>query len=114
MVGDSNDNTNFPHELLLTNRQVASIRKAFAKNTSTDIKLSQTQLSKMIQSGGFLGNLLGKLASPLMKEAMPLAKNVLAPLGLSASMSAIDGSIKKKMLGSGTTTLLISMMKWMK
>ena len=53
MVGDSNDNTNFLHELLLTNRQVANIRKAFAKNTSTDIKLLKTQLSKMIQSGGF-------------------------------------------------------------
>ena len=108
MIGNSNDNTNFPHELLLTNRQVANIRKAFSKNASTDIKLSKTQLSKMIQSGGFLGNLLGKLAGPLIKVAMPLAKNVLAPLGLSAAMSAIDGSIKKKMLGSGATTLIIS------
>ena len=108
MVSNSNDNTNFPHELLLTNRQVANIRKAFAKNASTDIKLSKTQLSKMIQSGVFLRNLLGKLAGPLMKVAMPLAKNVLAPLGLSAAMSAIDGSIKKKMLGSGTTTFIIS------
>ena len=105
MVSNSNDNTNFPHELLLINRQVANIGKAFAKNTSTDIKLSKTQLSKMIQSGG---NLLGKLAGPLMKVAVPLAKNVLAPLGISAAMSAIDGSIKKKMLGSGTTTLIIS------
>ena len=108
MVSNSNVNTNFPHELLLTNRQVANIRKAFAKNTSTDVKLSKAQLSKIIQSGGFLGNLLGKLAGPLMKVAMPLAKNVLAPLGISAAMSAIDGSIKKKMLGSGTTTLIIS------
>ena len=108
MVSNSNDDTNFPHELLLTKRQVANIRKAFAKNISTDIKLSKTQLSKMIQSGGFLGNLLGKLAGPLMKVAIPLAKNVLAPLGISAAMSAIDGSIKKKMLGSGTTTLIIS------
>ena len=108
MVSNSYDNTNFPHELLLTNRQVANIRKAFAKNTSTDIKLSQTQLLKMIQSGGFLGNLLGKLADPLMKVTMPLAKNVLVPLGISAAMSAIDGSIKKKMFGSGTTTLIIS------
>ena len=108
MVGNSNDNTNFPHELLLKNRQVANIRKGFAKNTSTDIKLSKTQLSKMIQSGGFLGNLLGKLAGPLMKVAMPLAKNILAPLGLPAAMSAIDVSIKKKMLGSGATTLIIS------
>ena len=62
----------------------------------------------MIQSGGFLGNLLGKLAGPLMKVAMPLAKNVLAPLGISAAMSVIGESIKKKMLGAGTTTLIIS------
>ena len=89
MVGNSN-------ELLLTNRQVANIRKAFANHSSSDIKLSKTQLSKMIQSGGFLGKLLGKLPGPLMEVAMPLAKNVLAPLGLSAAMSAIDGSIKKK------------------
>ena len=108
MVRNSNDNTNVPHELLLTNKQVANIRKAFANHSSIDIKLSKTQLSKMTQSGGFLGNLLGKLAGPLMKVAMPLAKNVLAPLGLSAAMSAIDGSIKKKMLGSGTTILIIS------
>ena len=107
MVGDSNDNTNFPHKLLLANRQVANIPKAFAYHSSTDIKLSKTQLSKMIQLGGFLGKLLGKLAGPLMKVAMPLAKNVLAPLGLSAAMSAIDGSIKKKMLGSGATTLSV-------
>ena len=108
MVSNSNDNTNFPHELLLTNRQVANIRKAFAKNTSIDIKLSKTQSSKMMQSGGLLGKLLGKLAGPLMKVGVPLAKNVLAPLGISAAMSAIDGSIKKKILGSGMTTLIIS------
>ena len=108
MVGNSNDNTNFPHKLLLTDRQVANIRKAFANNLSTEVKFSKSQLLKMSQSGGFLGNLLSRLAGPLMKVAMPLAKNVLAPLGLSAAMSAIDGSIKKKMLGSGTTTLIIS------
>ena len=98
MVSNSNDNTNFPHELLLTNRHAADIRKAFAKNTSIDIKLSKTQLTKMIQSVGFLGNLLDKLACPLMKVAMLLAKNVLATLGLSAAMSAIDRSIKKRCL----------------
>ena len=108
MVGNSNDNTNFHHKLLLTDRQVANIRKAFSNNLSRDVKFSKTQLLKMSQSGGFLGNLLSKLAGPLMKVAMPLAKNVLAPLGLTAAMSAIDGSIKKKMLGSGTTTLIIS------
>ena len=62
----------------------------------------------MIQSGVFLGNLLGKLAGPLTKIAMTLAKNVLVPVGISAAMSAIDGSIKKKVLGSGMTTLIIS------
>ena len=56
MVSNSNDNTNFPDELLLTNRQVANIRKTFTNHSSIDINLSKTQLSKMIQSGGFLGN----------------------------------------------------------
>ena len=69
---------------------------------SVDIKLSKKQIKTLIQSGGFLGSLLGKLVGPLMKVAMPLAKNVLAPLGLTAAMSAIDGSIQKKMLGSGS------------
>ena len=108
MVGNSNDNTNFPHKLLLTDRQVANICKAFSNNLATDVKFSKTQLLKMSQSGEFLGNLLSNLAGPLMKVAMPLAKNVLAPLGLTVAMSAIDGSINKKMLGSGTTTLIIS------
>ena len=114
MVGNSNDNTNFPHELLLTNRQVANIRKAFAKNTSTDIKLSKTQLSEMIQSGGFLGRLLGPLLKtglPLIKSVIkPLAKSVLIPLGLTAAASAAGARIHKKILGSGhnNTTLIIS------
>ena len=60
---------------------------------ATDIKLSNAQIKKIIQSGEFLGKLLCKLAGPLMKVAMPLAKNVLAPLGLTAAMSAIDGGI---------------------
>ena len=98
MVGNSNDNTNFPHKLLLTDRQVANIRKAFSNNLSRDVKFSKTQLLKMMQSGGFLGNLLSKLAGPLMKVAMPLPKNVLVALGLTAAMSAIDGSIKKRCL----------------
>ena len=59
MIGG--DETNCPHKLLLTNRQVANLRKAFANHLSTDIKLSKTQLSKMIQSGGFLGRLLALL-----------------------------------------------------
>ena len=68
---------------------------------ATDLKLSRAQIKKLIQLGGFLGKLLSKLAGPLMKVAMPLAKNVLAPLGLTAVMSAIDRSIQKKIHGSG-------------
>ena len=68
MIGNSDDNTNFPHKLLLTNRQVANLRKTFAKHTLADIKLSKTQLSKKIQSGGFLGRLLG----PLLSTGLPL------------------------------------------
>ena len=63
---------------------------------STDLKLSKAQISKISQSGGFLGSLLSKLAGPLMKVAIPLAKNVLAPLGITAAPSAIDTSIQKK------------------
>ena len=105
MVGNSGDNTNFPHELLLTNRQGANIRKAFANNLSTDNKFSKFQLSKMIQSGGFLGKLLGPLLKtglPLIKSVIkPLAKSVLVPLGLTAAASAVDAGIHKKILGSG-------------
>ena len=90
-----------PHELLLTTRQNSNLRNAYNNNSATDIKLSKTQIKKIIQSGEFLGNLLSKLAGPLMKVALPLAKNVLAPLGLTAAMSAIDGSIQKKIHGSG-------------
>ena len=86
---------NLPHELLLTARQKTKLRKAFANSMSTDIKLSKTQISEIIQSGGFLGTLLSKLPGPLMKVAVPIAKNVLAPLRLTAAMSAIDGTIKK-------------------
>ena len=75
---------------------------------STDIKLFKAQISKTIQFGGFLGSLLSKLAGPLMKVAVPLAKNVLAPLGIIATPSAIDAGILKKNHGSGTTTFIIS------
>ena len=92
-----------PHELLLTTRQNTKLRNAIYNNLATDIKLSKSQIKKLIQSGGFLGKLLSKLASPLMKVAMPLAKNVLSTLGLTAAMSATDGSIQKKIHGSGPT-----------
>ena len=112
MIGDSNDETNFPHELLLTERHISSIRKAFSNNSTIDVKFSKTQLSKMRQSGGFLGKLLGPLLKaglPLIKNVItPLAKSVLIPLGLTLAASAADAGIHKKMLESGNTTLIIS------
>ena len=91
MVGD--DETNFPHKLLLTNEQFENLLKAFANKLSTDINLSKTQLSKMVQSGGFLGRLLGPLLKtglPLIKNVIkPLAKSVLISLGLTAAASGI-------------------------
>ena len=111
MIGDNE--TNFLHKLLLINKQVTNLRKAFANYLSTDIKLSKTQLSKMIQSGGFLGRLLGPLLKtglPLIKNVIkPLAKSVLVPLGLTVAGSAADGGIHKKASWSGNmTTLIIS------
>ena len=85
-----------PHELLLTERQKAKLRNAFNNNMSTHIKLSKAQITKIIQSAGFLGSLLSKLAGPLMKVAVPVAKKILAPLGITAAASAIDAGIKKK------------------
>ena len=77
------DETNFPHKLLLTNRQISNLRQAFGNFFSTDIKLSNTQLSKMIQSGGFLSRLLG----PLLKTGLPLMKNVIKPLAKTVLIS---------------------------
>ena len=95
-----------PHELLLTTRQSTELRNAVNNNLATDIKLSEAQIKKIIQSGGFLGKLLIKLAGPLMKVVMPLAKSVLAPLGLTAAMSAFDGGIQKKMRGDGIKLII--------
>ena len=95
-----------PHELLLTTRQNTKLHNAINNNLATYIKLGKAEIKKFIQSGGFLGKLLSKLAGPLMNVAMPLAKNVLAPLGLTAAMSAIDGSIQKKIHGSGIKLII--------
>ena len=106
MVGNSDDKTNFPHKLLLTNRQTLSLRKAFNNHTSADIKFSKPQLTK-IQKGGFL-----KFLMSLLKSGLPLLKSVVKPLGmlgLNDATSATDAAIYKKILGSGNhTTLVIS------
>ena len=92
----------------MTTRQKTKLRNAFNNNISTDLRLSKAQISKIIQSGGFLGSLLSKLAGPLIKVAIPLAKNVLALLGITAAASEIDARIQKKIRSSGTTTLIDS------
>ena len=109
------DGNDLPHESLLTTRQKTKLRNAFNNNISTDLKLSRAQISKIIQSGGFLGRLLGPLLKtglPLIKNVIkPLAKSVLIPLGLTAAASAADAGIHKKILGSGhnnNTVLIIS------
>ena len=101
-----------PPELLLTTRQITKLRNAFNNNMSTNLKLSGAQISKIIESGGFLGRLLGPLLKtglPLIKNVIKsLAKSVLISLGLTAAASAADAGIHKKILGSGTATLIIS------
>ena len=113
VVGDSNDENNFPHKLSLTDTQILKLRKIFANNSSANIKLSKTQLYKIGQWGGFLGRRLG----PLLKTGLPLTGNVLKPLDKSvlipvgltaAAAAATDSAIHKKMFGSGNTTLIIS------
>ena len=100
MIGNSDDETNVPHKLLLTNRQFPNLHKTFGNNEPVNIKLSKTQLSKMIQSGGFLGRRLGPLIKtglPLMTNVMkPLAKIVLNLLELTEAASVASAGIHKK------------------
>ena len=102
VVSDSNEENILPHNLLLTNRQVSKLRKAFVNNSSANIKSSKTQLYKIGQSGGFLGRRLGTLLKtglPLIGNVLkPLAKTVLIPLGLTTAASATDHAIHKKCL----------------
>ena len=112
VVGDFNDQNNFPHQLLLINTHNSRLRKAFENGSSANIKLSKTQLYKTGQSGRLLGSLFG----PLLKTGFsligsilkPLAKSVLIPLRLTAAASAPNAAIHEKMFGSGNTTLKIS------
>ena len=96
VIGDSNDETNFLHELL-TDTQVLRLCEPFANGSSANIKLSRTQLLKLVQLGGFLGRLLAslmKVGLRLMKNILtPLAKNDLLPLGVAGVTSAIDVAI---------------------
>ena len=104
MIDNSEDEAIFPHKLLLTNRQVANFHKGFDNHTSTDIKFSNAQSTKM-QKGRFL-----RFLAPLLKSGLPLLKSVIKPLGvlgLTAGASATDAAINKKILRSGNYTALI-------
>ena len=76
VVGDSNDENNFPHKLLLTKTQNSKLSKAFANGSSANTNLSKTQLHKIGQSGWFLVRILG----PLLKIGLFLVENILKPL----------------------------------
>ena len=85
-----------PHELLLTTRQKTKLRNSFDNNMSIDLKLSKAQISKIIQSGGFLGPLLKNGLPSIKNEIKPLAKSVLILLGLTAAAASADAGIHKK------------------
>ena len=104
------DRNDLPHKLLLTTTQRKKLRNAFNNNMPTDLKLTNAQISKIFESGEFLGSLWSKLAGPIMKAAIPLAKNILPPLRITAAASAIDAGTQTKIHGSGcpATALIIS------
>ena len=93
---------------LMATRQRTKLRNAFENNMPINIKLPRAQISQIIQSGRFLGSLFSNIAGPLMRLAVPLARNSLDPLGITAAASAIDAGIQRKIHSSGTTALLIS------
>ena len=107
------DGNNLSHELLLWTRQKMKLLITFNNNMSTDLKLSKAQISKIIQSGGFLGSLLSKLSGPLMKMAVPLAKKCFSTIRNNSCCFGNWCWNSKKIHGSGNTTLIISMKKWM-
>ena len=96
------------HELYLTQRQFEKLIDKIKNNMSTDIILSKLQINKIIKEGGNLGKLLMSSLPKLIKPAISLGKNILAPLGLSAAMSTTDAAIQEKMYGWGNKTLIIS------
>ena len=113
VVGDSNNENNFPHKLLITNTQVFRLRKPLQIiPSSPHVRLSKTRFHKTRQSGGSLGRLSGpllKIGLSLMENVLkPLAKSVLIPLGLIAGSSATDTAVYKKMFGSGHPRMLAS------
>ena len=97
MIGEANNKTNFPHKLLVTDRQVSKLHKAFTNTSSANMKLSKAHLSKIVQSRRFLARLLEpliKVGLTFMKNVLkPLTKSVLIPLALTPAASAADAEI---------------------
>ena len=101
-IGNKNFNkADLLHELYLTQSQINKLRGNVENNMSADIKLSKAQIKKLLKEGGALGSMLARFLPKLIKPAISLGKKILAPLGLSAAMSATDAAIHKKMYGSG-------------
>ena len=94
--------------MFLPRTQINKLREKVENNMSTHIKLSKTQITKLIKSGGALGSILAKFLPKLIKPAISLGKNILGPLELSAAMSATDAAINKKIHGYGTKTIKFS------
>ena len=94
--------------MFLTQTQINKLREKVENNMSTDMKLSKSQINKLIKEGGALGSVLASFLPKLIKPAISLGKNILAPLGLSPAMSPTDAAIQKKMYGSGTKTVKFS------
>ena len=109
LIGNSNNKSNFPHKLLLTNTQVSKLPKTFENKASANIKLWKTNLPKIVKFGGFSDRLLASLLktglSLIKIVPNPLARSVLIPLGLTGVVSATDAVIQTKILCSGTVRL---------
>ena len=112
VIGNSTNETNFPHRLLLTNTEVSKLRETFANYLWANVKLSKTQLHKRGQSWLFLGRLIGSLLRnglPLLKNVLqPLAKSVLMPVGLTAAAASTTDVVIQKKFGSGMTIFITS------
>ena len=108
-IGKKNFNkADLLHELFLAQTQINKLREKVENNMSTDIKLSKSQINKLIKEGGALGSILARFLAKLIKPAISLGKNILAPLGLRAAISATDAAIQKKMYGHGTKAVKFS------
>ena len=87
--------------MFLTQTQINKLREKVENNMSTDIKLGKAQINNLIKEGGALGSILARVLPKLIKPAISLGKNILAPFGLSAVMSATDAAIKKTLMVMG-------------